>query len=348
MWPYWVLFMSTALAVFLPRLPTSEQRWIWSGTLCSLALLIGLRHEVGGDWYTYEFQHRALAHWTIDDVLAYAKDPGYTLLDWLFAQAGFEIYAVNLVCAFMLALGTVALIRRQPRPTLGLVAAVPYLLIVVGMGYTRQAAAIGLAMMALVALQDRRQRLFTILILLAATFHKSAVLLLPIAALAATRNRILTYAWVGLLGVVGAWLFIYDSSEALWAAYVTSDYADASQGAAIRVMMNALPSGIALVLGRRLFPDPAERKLWLWLAALSLATVPLLALSATAVDRMALYLIPLQLVVFARLPRAIDNLHVRTLATVGVVGYYAAVQFIWLNFASHADAWVPYRLMPLD
>jgi hypothetical protein len=31
-----------------------------------------------------------------------------------------------------------------------------------------------------------------------------------------------------------------------------------------------------------------------------------------------------------------------------VLGYYAAVQFVWLNFAIHARWWVPYRFFPLE
>ena len=31
-----------------------------------------------------------------------------------------------------------------------------------------------------------------------------------------------------------------------------------------------------------------------------------------------------------------------------VVGYSLAVQFVWLNFAAHADFWVPYQLFPLS
>ena len=35
-------------------------------------------------------------------------------------------------------------VRRQPMPWLGLLVAIPYLVIVVGMGYSRQAIALGL------------------------------------------------------------------------------------------------------------------------------------------------------------------------------------------------------------
>ena len=205
----------------------------------------------------------------------------------------------------------------------------------------------GRALLALVALGERRQRAFLVWILIAASFHKTAILLLPIAALSTTHNRIWTYVWVGVMSLVGGWLFLFDSTETLVANYVESDYADASQGAAIRVLMNAVPSMIVVLFRKRLFQMEAERKLWMWMAMISLACIPLLPVSATAVDRMALYFIPLQLVVFARLPRIVGNVRDRTLVVIGALAYYTAVQFVWLNFASHADAWLPYQFIPL-
>ena len=71
------------------------------------------------------------------------------------------------------------------------------------------------------------------------------------------------------------------------------------------------------------------------------ALILLLTLSSsTAVDRLALYLIPLQLAVGAAVPGAL----VRQGLGVGMVIAYAfAVQFTWLNYATHARYWVPYR-----
>jgi len=60
------------------------------------------------------------------------------------------------------------------------------------------------------------------------------------------------------------------------------------------------------------------------------------------VDRVALYMLPLQLVVFAHLPDIFGRKN-QGFVVAGVVVYYAAVQFVWLNFASHAFAWLPYR-----
>jgi hypothetical protein len=69
-------------------------------------------------------------------------------------------------------------------------------------------------------------------------------------------------------------------------------------------------------------------------------------LASTAVDRVALYLIPLQLFVFARLPDLARTTQTRTAVVVGIVFYYAAVQYVWLNYATHAQYWTPYQFMP--
>lgn len=349
MWPYWLLFAAMAVLALTPgKLRASQAGWVWLMVAVLLSLMMGLRHEVGGDWLNYLRQFWRFSAGSLFEILATAKDPGYSFLGWLAAKLGGGIYLLNLMCAIPLAAGVVALARRQPWPLLAMLAAIPYLIIVVGMGYTRQAAAIGFAIFGLVALSDRRQRLFVFWIVLAAAFHKTAVLLLPIAALAATNNRLWTYVWVGVMSLVGAGLFFLESSETLWDNYVVSEYADASQGAAIRVSMNAVAAALVLVFGPRLFGGAtAEFKLWRWMAIIALATVLLLPISATAVDRMALYFIPLQLVAFARLPSAFPDTKQRTLIVLGTVFYYGSVQFVWLNFAANASFWLPYRFMPL-
>ena len=111
----------------------------------------------------------------------------------------------------------------------------------------------------------------------------------------------------------------------------------------IRVLMNVVPAALLVLFRKRLVPDAQERKLWLWMAVFAFACLPLVGLASTAVDRVALYLIPIQLFVFARVPRLARTVQTRTPLVLGVLAYYAAVLFVWLNFATHAFAWVPYQ-----
>ena len=345
MWPYWIMLLIPSWAVLHQRrLPPSQARIVWVLVGLLFTFMIGLRHEVGGDWLNYIPQFELAREGTFAEALRHS-DPGYEILNWLVGRLGGDIHAVNLVCAAFSMWGAMVFSQRQPNPWLALVTAVPYMLIVVAMGYTRQGVALGFVMLGLAALGDGRTRKFILLVAIGATFHKSAVLLLPIAALAASRNRLFTIALVGMSTALIYYLLLADDTSTLWRNYVEADVQ--SQGGAIRVAMNTVPAILLLMFRKRLVPDPHERKLWLWMAAFALVCVPLIGMASTAVDRVALYFIPLQLFVFSRLPRLAKTVPVRTPIVLGVVGYYALVQFVWLNYAVNSFAWLPYQFMPL-
>jgi hypothetical protein len=343
MLPYWMLFLIPALGVLAQRrLAPSAQTAVWWLVGGLFALAIGLRFEVGGDWFAYlGYLYRA-AGMSLIEVLLHG-DPGYYLLNWVVAQLGGNIYWVNLACGAILMTGVVAFARRQPLPWLALLVAVPYLIIVVGMGYSRQAVALGFVLLGLVALGDSRLRVFVVWVMIGAAFHKSAVLILPVAGLAASHNRLLSRAWIGAASLIGGYLFLFDSVDSLWANYVEADYQ--SQGGLIRVLMNAIPAALYLGLHKYLALKEGERRLWWWMSLLAIVCIPLVVISSTATDRVALYLIPIQIFVFARLHTLVQDSLWRAYIVLGVLVYYTAVLAVWLFFAAHSFAWLPYQLV---
>lgn len=341
MLPYWFLLSLPVSIVLVNRRLTDHGKfWVWSAVWLLFVLAIGLRVKVGGDWFAYLNHLDLRTTMPLAEVLV-NSDPGYYLINWVVGQAGGSIYWVNTVCGMILMTGIISFARSQPLPWLALAVSVPYLIIVVGMGYTRQSAALGFLLIGLVALGNARIGWFLLWVMLGATFHKSAVLMLPVAALAATSNRLLSVLWIGLVTLVGGYLFVFDSAEVLWTNYVEADYQ--SQGGLIRVLMNSVPAILFFLLRRHLRLTEEENKLWFWISVLALACIPLVLLSSTATDRVALYLIPIQLFVFARLPFVVREPQHRALVVLAVVGYYTLVQTVWLFFASHAFAWLPYQ-----
>lgn len=349
MLPYWFLFVIPAFAALQERsalvMPSRRKR-LFAGMGLLISLLIGFRYQVGADWGSYlEYLFRAqnISLWSA----LTSGDPGYVLLNWLVARIEGRVWLVNLICGGIFAIGLVTFARQQPRPWLALVVSVPYLVIVVAMGYSRQAVAIGFAMLGLVALsRDRSTIKFVVWVGLAASFHKSAVLLIPLAALSADRGRIWTAGWVAIATAVFYYLFLDRSVDSLQYIYIERQYQ--SEGAALRVGMNALPATIFLAARRRFFLSRSEWRLWTIIALLALAFIPLLVLSpsSTAVDRMALYLIPLQIFVLSRLPDFFGGRDSGGLILL-VIGYSALIQFVWLNFAANARSWLPYQMYPL-
>ena len=343
---YWVMFMIPAVAVLMPgRYSPAVRTASWWLVAAAFTVIVGLRHQVGGDWYNYGYAFHRVASMPAELAFKYT-DPGYYGLGWLIAQWGGDLYMLDLLCAAIVMYGVITFARAQPLPWLALLVAVPYLIVVVAMGYTRQSVALGLVLVGLTQLGQGRVAKYVFWVLVGALFHKSAVLMLPIAALAASKRKIWTMLWVAVTTATGTMLLLADESDALWKNYVLANYQ--SQGGQIRVVMNAIPALLLLLFRRRLGVSEGERKLWFWMAVFSLACLPLVQLSSTAVDRVALYFIPIQMFVFARVQRLAPTHNGRTAIVLATMGYCALVLYVWLNYASFAPLWVPYQFMPMD
>lgn len=342
MWPYWIMYAIPALAALLAapgRKSAAWPPWLLLGLF--FILCIGFRHHVGGDWGNYlPYYHREIGAALTDPIKG---DLGYVLVNRLMASLDWGIYGVNTVCGLIFTSGLIAFCRAQHRSWLALAVAVPYIVIVVAMGYSRQGVALGLIFWALTRLELGKFLQYSALIALAALFHKTAVVMIPLAMFLYQKGWLFRAAAVALIGY-GLWdALMAPSLEHLWTSYVEQRMF--SQGAAIRVAMNCAAAFFLFVFWkewRRTYPNAL---LWLWMACAAVASVFLVSFAPTAVDRLGLYLTPLQVAVFSRLPY-LARRHQPPAATARwiLLGYGAAL-FVWLNYAVHARYWLPYRNM---
>ncbi len=309
-----------------------------------IAILVGFRYEVGADWPSYQFIFDYARHADFGRMLE-VGDPAYQALNWGVKRLGVEIWLVNLVCGSIFAWGLVRFAQVQANPWTAILVSVPYMIVVVAMGYSRQAVALGIVMAGLASISRGGSLIrFAVYVACAALFHKSAVIAFPIVVLASERNRALNLLVGVFLSVFFYDMFLSESMEQFVQHYIEAEYS--SQGALIRVVMSLVPAAVFLLFQRRLGFSPDERGIWrnFSLAAFALLVLLIVLPSSTAVDRIAIYIMPLQLAVLSRVPGA---LMARGAGKAVVIGYSLLVQLIWLNFASHAQYWVPYRLYPL-
>ena len=356
MWPYWLFFLMPALMVIsnlsqfrYKGLKIEDRRWSkeWQIVFVFLILIIGLRHEVGGDWINYLLLLDSYDNTLSNNISYLFQDPAFILFNQLAIFTQWGIYLVNVLSAIFFSWGLTSFCRSQPRPWLALLIAVPYLITVVAMGYTRQGVAIGIAMIAMLSFTKGNIWSFVIWIGIAATFHKSALILLPLAALASTEKRFFTFVWVSLASLLLYVLLLQDAMSNLIAGYIESNYQ--SSGAAIRIAMNAVPATLFLIFRKNFKLSYVEKSFWTWLSssAIFLILVLVVSPSSTAVDRVALYWIPIQIFVLSRLPDALGSPQRKnTFWVILIVCYCALVHFVWLIYAETSFAWIPYQFYP--
>lgn len=345
---YWFLFAYFAVgAIIGGSLRSADSRRpniLFTAGAIIMGAIIGFRYQVGGDWITYQFIYDRAGPLGLSDALSIG-DPAYQAVNWAVYQLGGQVWLVNLICGAIFVWGLFRFCRTQPAPWLSALVAIPYMVIVIAMGYTRQAVALGILMAGIAAfLRDSSLIRFGIYVVFAALFHKTAIVAFPVVALAAERNRPLNLVVVLVTALLLYDLFLGNAMDHFVNNYIHT--ASSSQGAAIRVGMNILAAATFWLGRHKLQFAEIERKIWRNFSLASIIALVMLIVSpsSTAVDRLSLYLIPIQIAVLGRIPLIFRS---RIFGTVVVVSYCLIIEFVWLNFAQFANKWVPYHFFPI-
>ena len=338
---YWFLF---TLPLFWALLPATDKVATRIG-LTALAgiyvMTIGFRQEIGCDWDTYVSIYQVGARLPFWKALFYS-DSGFQALDLIAYWLGLSYYFVNFVSGLIFTACLFVFIRRQPLPWLALLCAVPYMVVVVAMGYERQSVALGFGMLAMLAFGERSVVRFVAFVLIGALFHKTLLFILPLVVLINGLRfnwlSVLTLVATGLLGgrvILGNtdyYLHVYQNK------YMTS------AGGLTRILVTALAGVVFLAFIRQYRRRFKDWDLLLYLSIISLILIPLVKISTTAVDRMALYMLPFQIMVFSRLPVIFGATKMQLPISLGIVGSYATFLFVWLHYSVLAHlCWLPYR-----
>ena len=358
MWTYWLMFLVPAAMALQER----PKFWVglhkqqslcrsgyWLVTVLGFALLIGFRQQVGADWGAYLPYLDIARDYDFFTMLG-ATDPGYMLLNWISVTMGWGIYGVNFLAGLIVMLGVAQFCRKLPRPYLALSIAIPYFLIVVVMGYSRQGTACGIVMCGLTFLIQQQRVKYVFSVFFAAAFHSSAIILLPLAILAASSKRQqLSMMFFAFLVAIFSYLLLQEKLNYYIKAFLIDEMQ--SSGAFVRGVMNALPATLFMSLKKRFAMSQLEKNIWLVysFASIIMTVLVMIMASTTAIDRLALYLIPIQIVVFAHLPGVLGRSVSRNISWILLIlSYYATVLGVWLGFSDHAFAWLPFRFYPLD
>ena len=310
-----------------------------------LIVIIGLRHEVGGDWFGYIDNYLPLVNSSLIDAMtitSHSGEIGYEFVHWISWNYLGGVYFTNIVCASIYVFGLVKLSNRMPNTWVALLVSIPYMTIVVAMGYTRQSAAIGFIMLAIISILERRLIKYLFFMILAMSFHKTSLFFLPVGLL--FHRKIADFKTIILMGVIlpiSFFIVIYNEINSMIYHYVTNSLFR-SVGAQYRIMMNVIPALLFFLYYKEWRYIYGDNKMWVITGLLSLLLFMFSFVSSTTADRLSLFLIPTQIIILSRVPILMRSTRMQMIYVIIIIFSYSMVLYIWLFFGIHSKFWIPY------
>lgn len=301
-----MIYLGALTALFLLSLTTARLAALriraYYLVLAILFLFSAFRYEVGCDWLSYfvEYQVAEGLNWSSIPAL---RQPIWWAILRSMHELGWPYLLANVISSAAFFFGVHILARRQSDPLGFLVLLFPILIINMPMSGIRQGAAIGLICIAFVSFVDRRPLLFGLWVILASGFHTSALiflLLLPFVTGSYSRNRLIAGATLALPGAY--FLAFTGSGMQAMSIYVGTEIQ--SSGAVFRVGLLTLTALYFFgVLRQKWMADwPKDYPLASLGSIAMILTTILLPLSSVIADRIAYYLVPIQVLIFSRIP----------------------------------------------
>ena len=223
-----------------------------------------------------------------------------------------------------------------------LIIATPYLIHVVLLGYIRQAIACIIFIYSLQYLVKKQFKSHILWIIISSILHISAVVNLYLIILY-NKNRFIYYLPFLLIFGYFYYKINFDQINHILYFYVGEGKHLVSYGALIRWFITVIPSIIFIFYSTKLSKNESEKKVYFLMSILVILLLPLVIINSTVADRLIIYLMPIQLLVFSRLNLIFKSSIHKYCINIFVVFYYNAINFVFIAFADHSISWLPYN-----
>jgi hypothetical protein len=253
---------------------------------------------------------------------------------------GFGLHGVMFFCALVFLWGVFSFALKTANPWLAIAIVMPYLIFVISMSGIRQATAIGFVFYLLSIWNKSSIFVKVFWILLAVTFHNSAAVVLFLVLFSIEVRRIWKVVMATLLFlflIIG--LNQIDVYEKYRSVYIEQNIV--SGGAFFHVLLSAFPAFLYLWHRRKIYKVVGIISTVDIAAFMALTALPLVFISSTGVDRLALYFSFIQMWVYGALIQTFPkNRNVWKIFTCMLTLSIFLVYFI---FGTHAYGYLPYK-----
>jgi hypothetical protein len=312
--------------------------------LLFVILFIGSRYNIGGDWPQYNEYFNAAAESNLLELLN-RKGPAYAILNYIVSAIGGNIILINLISASIFIYGFYKFCNNIPNYWDAYLISVPYIFIVVAMGYTRQSIALGLVFLALSFYKNRSMLKYVVAVSIGATFHVACLIMLPFSYffLENEKPRVslllkILIANLILIPIISVILFNYQ--------YILDHYISIgrdSPGAYFRLFIHFATFALFIVIRQKYKRNYDDYKLWMAIGISAFLLLPIVYFSSTIYDRLIIYFLPFQVLICSRFIYLYKIFSNRIIFRVIIYLSYFSLLIIWFNFANNSGNWLPYQ-----
>jgi hypothetical protein len=304
----------------------------------------GLRNEVGPDWDGYVYLYEIYSIMRTNDIIS-IPEPGFFLLIQISEALGLGINGVIFLSSAIFLIGCFSYANTTTNPWLAIATITPYLVFVVSMSGSRQAAAIGIGLYLLSKWNHLSPTKKTALILFATTFHTSAIIYSIFMIFDRKPNSFLKLILTFTITTIAILVLETESTINRYKlVYVEKNLI--SGGALYHVLLTTIPAGLYILYRRKISLTGNNNYNVRVASIFSILLMALLPLSSTGVDRLVLYFSFVQMWVY---PSIINSGIVRRRFGITLIStYLLLIFFVYFIFGTHAEEYIPYKNLLID
>lgn len=350
---YNLVFLTSLIWIFSSKknLSFSIKLFLNSLLIILLSIFIGLRHEVGGDWNNYKLSYSYLSNQNLLEFLNAKEninEVGFKFLIFLSSKISLDYYLhiTNFICAIIFVTSFIYFINKFPYKSILFFFSIPYLIIVVSMGYTRQSVAIGFLFLSLLYLNKNQNYKSFLLILLGSLFHKTlifALLILIIKNIKLIKLKTYIFPIIILFVII---FFYFSMLQQLVINFLSEDKIE-TFGARLRLFINFMFSILYLLIRNNWDNNFFDRKIIDICAMLMFAFFitsfiwegPIVS----AFDRLSIYLYPVNIIIISNFFCRISSNNTKIFFCLLLIILSYLFFIIWANYGDYSHFWFPYK-----
>lgn len=322
----------------------ARNHFLFGFCLWAISMWAALRYKVGCDWSNY-FRYFDSVPEDFWEIFSY-RDPLFHVVVWVIKNTGFELYpAINVVTSLFFIAGVSAFSKHISDKLAFLYYLFPVFVMGLVMSGIRQAIAASLMMIAFSSFIRAKPNQALVWVLVAGSFHSSALIFIIIWPLSLRINRkkkIVLFALCFFPAALG--LLSTEAAELAQSRYVGTDVVAA--GAIFRILLLSIAAAVFFLVmnegWKKLRPDTFDLVRYTSFSIFGL--LGLAGLSTVLADRLAYYFIPIIAMVQSDGPFVLPSRGLVQAFSMAFLSIYLIFFLYWMASSRHFNGcYVPYQ-----